>query len=116
MADHPGSEHADYSWLTTGPKQVRRGNVRLGRCFSVEDSELNFFPRSLVRAESLLRDTSAWNRADDRECQDDEATGKRSLFCALQKACIDVLGSYDQLSIVVTLTPRGARCDLSLAP
>ena len=24
-----------------------------------------------------------------------EATGKRSLFCALQKACIDVLGAYD---------------------
>ena len=49
----------------------------------------------LVRAETLLRDSSAWNRADDRECKDDEATGKRSLFCALQKACIDVLGTYD---------------------
>ena len=49
----------------------------------------------LVRAETLLRDASAWNRADDRECKDDEATGKRSLFCALQKACIDVLGTYD---------------------
>lgn len=49
----------------------------------------------LVRAETLLRDATAWNRADDRECKDDEATGKRSLFCALQKACIDVLGTYD---------------------
>jgi hypothetical protein len=49
----------------------------------------------IVRAQTLLREASAWNRADDRECKDDEATGKRSLFCALQKACIDVLGAYD---------------------
>jgi len=51
--------------------------------------------RILLRAEELLKDESAWNRKDDRECDDDEATGKRSLFCALQKACIDVLGAYD---------------------
>jgi hypothetical protein len=51
--------------------------------------------RILVKAEELLKDDSVWNRKDDRECQDDEATGKRSLFCALQKACVDVLGSYD---------------------
>jgi hypothetical protein len=51
--------------------------------------------RILEQAESLLKDESVWNRQDDRECQDDEATGKRSLFCALQKACIDVLGEYD---------------------
>jgi hypothetical protein len=51
--------------------------------------------RILTRAAELLKNESMWNRADDRECADDEATGKRSLFCALQKACIDVLGSYD---------------------
>jgi hypothetical protein len=51
--------------------------------------------RILVKAEELLKDDSVWNRKDDRECQDDEATGKRSLFCALQNACVDVLGSYD---------------------
>jgi hypothetical protein len=51
--------------------------------------------RILTRAAELLKDESVWNRADDRECADDEAGGKRSLFCALQKACIDVLGSYD---------------------
>ena len=49
----------------------------------------------LVRAEALLSSAAVWNRADDRECKDDEATGKRSLFCALARACIDVLGSYD---------------------
>lgn len=51
--------------------------------------------RILEKAEDLLKDESVWNRHDDRVCQDDEAAGKRSLFCALQKACIDVLGRYD---------------------
>lgn len=51
--------------------------------------------RILLKASDLLKDESVWNRNDDRECDDDEATGKRSLFCALQKACIDVLGTYD---------------------
>ena len=51
--------------------------------------------RILLKTAELLRDESVWNRKDDRECDDDEATGKRSLFCALQKACIEVLGAYD---------------------
>ncbi len=51
--------------------------------------------RILLKADDLLKNESAWNRKDDRECDDDEAMGKRSLFCALQKACIDVLGTYD---------------------
>lgn len=55
----------------------------------------------LVRAEALLKDDSVWNRHDERECKDDEATGKRSLFCALQKACIDVLGSYDHRRVAL---------------
>ena len=49
---------------------------------SVTDDDL----RILLKAEELLKDESVWNRKDDRECTDDEATGKRSLFCALQKA------------------------------
>ena len=51
--------------------------------------------RILLKTSELLSDESVWNRKDDRECDDDEATGKRSLFCALQKACIEVLGAYD---------------------
>jgi hypothetical protein len=54
-----------------------------------------------VKAEALLRDESVWNRKDDRECADDEATGKRSLFCALQRACIDVLGTYDHRRVAL---------------
>ena len=55
----------------------------------------------LVRADSLLSSTAVWNRADERDCRDDEATGKRSLFCALEKACIDVLGSYDHRRVAL---------------
>ena len=49
----------------------------------------------LGRADQLLGAESSWNRADDRECKDDEASGKRSLFCALQAASIEVLGHYE---------------------
>jgi hypothetical protein len=55
----------------------------------------------LARAEALLSSGSVWNRADDRDCRDDEATGKRSLFCALEKACTDVLGSYDHRRVAL---------------
>jgi hypothetical protein len=55
----------------------------------------------LARAQALLTTDSVWNRADERECKDDEASGKRSLFCALQKACIDVLGSYDHRRVAL---------------
>jgi len=57
--------------------------------------------RILLKTDELLKDESVWNRTDDRECGDDEATGKRSLFCALQKACIDVLGAYDHRRVAL---------------
>ena len=57
--------------------------------------------RILLKADELLRDESVWNRNDDRVCDDDEATGKRSLFCALQRACIDVLGKYDHRRVAL---------------
>jgi hypothetical protein len=57
--------------------------------------------RILQRASELLENDAAWNRKDDRECDDDEATGRRSLFCALQRACIDVLGVYDHRRVAL---------------
>ena len=57
--------------------------------------------RILVRADELLEEESSWNRADDRECGDDEASGKRSLFCALQAASVEVLGSYDHRRVAL---------------
>jgi hypothetical protein len=57
--------------------------------------------RILSKADEILKDESVWNRNDDRVCDDDESTGKRSLFCALQKACIDVLGEYDHRRVAL---------------
>lgn len=55
----------------------------------------------LVRADEILIDDTVWNREDDRNCKDDELAGRRSLFCALQKACIEVLGAYDHRRVAL---------------
>ena len=57
--------------------------------------------RILLKAQELLKNNSVWNRQDDRDCVDDETTGKRSLFCALQKACVHVLGVYDHRRVAL---------------
>ncbi len=51
--------------------------------------------RILLRAEALLSDAASWNRDDDRVCVDDERSGRRSLFCALHQASLDVAGEYE---------------------
>ena len=55
----------------------------------------------LLKAMGMLEHSSQWNRQDDRICDDDEATGVRSLFCALRKASIDVLGAYDHRRVAL---------------
>ena len=67
------------------------GDLWLERPKSVTTDDL----RILEKADALLKDESAWNRNDDRACDDDRAAGKFSLFCALQTACTEVLGNYD---------------------
>src|SRR4051794_14660939 len=57
--------------------------------------------RILRRADALLEDASVWNRHDDRLCDDDEASGKRSLFCALQKADRKILGEYQHRNVAL---------------
>ena len=57
--------------------------------------------RILQRADALLKDPASWNRHDDRVCSDDEATGTRSLFCALQKADTEVLGTYQHRNVAL---------------
>jgi hypothetical protein len=49
--------------------------------------------RILQRADEILSDETRWNRQDDRTCEPEDTTW--SLFCALQKASIEVLGKYD---------------------
>src|SRR5262245_30038041 len=68
----------------------------------------------LLRAEELLEDESQWNRQDERYCVDDEKTGKRSLFCALHEATVEVLGTYQHRQaalefvrlVIMELTPN----------
>src|SRR4029453_6599897 len=57
--------------------------------------------RILQRADVLLKEPASWNHYDDRLCDDDEATGKRSLFCALKKAVTEELGSYEHRNIAL---------------
>ena len=51
--------------------------------------------RILEKADAFLKDESAWNRKDDRQCDDDKASGRWSLSCALDVACIEELGHYE---------------------
>jgi len=48
----------------------------------------------IQKADSILDDTSKWNKLDDRKCDDDIASGKYSLFCSLYKGSIDLTGEY----------------------
>jgi len=57
--------------------------------------------RIVQRADALLGDASVWNRQDDRVCGDDEARGKRSLFCALQNADREILGEYQHRNVAL---------------
>ncbi len=50
---------------------------------------------------ALLQDENHWNRNDDRQCDDDVANKTYSLFCALQKTSIEVVGSYDHRKAVM---------------
>jgi hypothetical protein len=76
----PGSLRARQG--TTAPQYERRDQT-----VSKEDL------RILQRADQILAVESKWNRHDTRDCPPSDKTW--SLFCALQKASIDVLGKYD---------------------
>jgi hypothetical protein len=68
----------------------------------------------LLRAEELLKDENKWNRQDERWCVDDEKTNKRSLFCALHQATVEVVGKYEHRQaaleyvrlVIMELTPN----------
>jgi hypothetical protein len=48
--------------------------------------------RILERADQILVSPAVWNRHDTRECQPQDKVW--SLFCAMEKASLDVLGEY----------------------
>lgn len=55
----------------------------------------------LDRSLAILKDDASWNRQDDRECADDRANRRWSLFCALETACTEVLGTYDHRRVAL---------------
>lgn len=55
--------------------------------------------RILLRADEILSDASKWDRHDDRVCHPEDTTW--SLFCALQKASIEVLGEYQHRRVAI---------------
>jgi hypothetical protein len=57
--------------------------------------------RILEKADALLKDESAWNRDDDKLCDDDKASGRWSLYCAVATASIEVLGTYDHTRVAL---------------
>ena len=50
-------------------------------------------------ADAILAEEADWNRHDTRECPPGATTF--SLFCALQKASIDILGAYDHRRVAL---------------
>jgi hypothetical protein len=74
----------------------------------------------LVRANELLKDHSAWNQFDDRQCDDDRQEGKWSLYCALFEACFQVIGVEDPdraaIQVVRRIIDHANRGKVSLHP
>ena len=58
--------------------------------------------RILAKAREFLSGPSAWNRRDDRVCEDDADRKSWSLFCALYQASVTVAGEYLHARPVMT--------------
>jgi hypothetical protein len=98
------AQRGDGDPSTDGPEATSTAGEYTPTTDSLERRDLPVDQKDLdilVRANALLADTSAWNRADDRVCDDDESTGRRSLFCVLQVATISVLGTYDHRRVAL---------------
>lgn len=50
---------------------------------------------TLEMAEQLLADSSNWHKHDDRRCEDDIASNRWSLYCAMKYASIQMMGEYN---------------------
>jgi hypothetical protein len=53
----------------------------------------------LERAREILSDENKWNRHDTRRCS--PADTRQSLFCALQQACVEVVGEYQNRRVAI---------------
>ena len=71
---------------------------RLNRETSPRRRTISAFSGGLMR---FLETLPCGIAMDDRVCDDDEASGKRSLFCALQKADLEILGEYQHRNVAL---------------
>ena len=55
----------------------------------------------IQRAKSLLGNEKSWHKQDDRDCEDDNEKHCYSLFCALQRASIEVEGAYNHRNAIM---------------
>jgi hypothetical protein len=53
----------------------------------------------LEGANALLKDESSWNRNDDKQCDDDDNSRRWSLYCAIEAACRDVVGTCEHTRV-----------------
>lgn len=53
----------------------------------------------LERANALLKDDLSWNRHDDKQCDDDDSARKWSLYCAIEAACREVVGTCEHTRV-----------------
>ncbi len=65
------------------------------RSLPVTDQDL----RILDRADAILSDPAKWDRHDDRICTPEDTTW--SLFCALQRASVEILGGHDHRRVAL---------------
>jgi hypothetical protein len=78
--------------------QVSQEKIRPNPTASSQDTEQRDQPvikedlLILKRADEILSDETKWNRHDTRICKPEDKVW--SLFCALQKACTEVMGEY----------------------
>ena len=55
--------------------------------------------RILKRADQILSSPAVWNRHDTRICKPEDHTW--SLFCAMEKASLDILGQYQHRQVAL---------------
>lgn len=92
------SRLAGYHWEGSCRSGDEERRIRLGGGYVPDlGQDLPVLPIDLAildRALALLSSPAAWNRQDDRLCEDDASTRRWSLFCALFAASMDRAGRY----------------------
>jgi len=86
---HPPAPYVSKSaYVPTSPEAEQKDQP-------VTDEDL----RILDRADAILSDSTKWDRKDDRTCLPEDTTW--SIFCALQRASMEVLGTYDHRRVAL---------------